>query len=97
MVNIFLITKNDHTKGPSNLPSAADRMRSCRERRRKRFKIARGVAYPDALPLALCDEGLLDAWDTENLEAVAKAIEAALIALCVYHGYAVTPSDDDAF
>jgi hypothetical protein len=74
--------------------SSTDRMRSCRERRRNGLHIAR-VAYPDALPLALCDEGFLPAWDTENPEAVTKAIEAALSALCAANGYDVTRSDDD--
>ena len=75
---------------------AADRMRSYRERRRNGFKIThRPVAYPDALGLALKDEGLLEEWDTENSEAVDKAIEKALVAICVRNGYGVTGSDDD--
>ena len=41
------------------------------------------------------DEGLLEEWDTENSEAVDKAIEKALVAICVRNGYGVTGSDDD--
>jgi hypothetical protein len=71
-------------------------MRSCRKRRRNGFKITRRpVAYPDAFLLALCDEGFLPAWDTENPEAVVQAIEAMCVAICVANGYAVTPADDD--
>jgi hypothetical protein len=75
--------------------SSAARMRSCRERRRNGFKIARAVAYPDALPLALCDEDLLKPWDEGDPKAVVKAIEEALVAICLRNGYAVTDFDDD--
>src|SRR5262245_9860667 len=70
------------------------RMRICRERKRNGLRVAR-VEYPDALPLALSDAGFLGAWDTENPQAVARAIEAALRAMVISAGYDVTGAGDD--
>jgi len=73
---------------------AASRMRQCRARRRNGLHVVR-VAYPDALPLALCDAGFLAAWDSEDRAAVARAIERVLRAMCAGGGYSVTGSDAD--
>jgi hypothetical protein len=74
-------------------PNAANRMRTCRQRRRDGRHVVR-ITYPDSLPLALAGSGFLGDWDTENEIEIARAIERVLQAVCVSAGYDVTGSDD---
>jgi hypothetical protein len=65
---------------------ASARMARFRQRRRNYRYMVR-VEYPEALPLALVDAGFLQQWDDGNPEAIARAIERVLVAMCAKQDY----------
>jgi hypothetical protein len=77
-------TARSHKQDRAAHPAA--RMARFRQRRRKcRYSVR--IEYPEALPLALVDAGFLQQWDDSNPEAIGKAIERVLLALCAKQNY----------
>jgi hypothetical protein len=58
--------------------TAAERMRRCRERKRRGDVVTLPIAVPPAVTEALIDAGYLAEWDADDPAAVAAAISVML-------------------